>query len=139
MKKIVEQVIGVFNKTDEPFTAQRAWIETTYGNGSYRPLERRIKEKQDHITSLIKGKFGEINSVGSVTSRAYRCVVDIEEDLKHNIEDIFKPFIEGGFNIINLSERIDEIRDENVFLISWKHAFDDVQPKAKKKPELLND
>lgn len=125
MNNVVEQVKNMFNKSEEPFTAQRAWIETTYGNGSYRPLEKRIKEKQEHIKNVIKGKFDSGVSSGNILSRAYRCVIDIEEDLKHNIDDIFKPFIEGGFNIINLSERIDEIKDENVYLISWKHAFDE--------------
>lgn len=124
MNKIVESVKDMFNKNEEPFTAERAWVETTYGSGSYRPLEKRIREKQEHIKELIKGRFGSNNGVGNTVAKAYRCVVDIEDDIKHNINDIFKPFIEGGFIVINLSERIDEIKDENVYLISWKHAFD---------------
>ena len=30
---------------------------------------------------------------------------------------------EGGFKIINLSEKIEEIDDEHVYLISWKKIF----------------
>jgi hypothetical protein len=39
------------------------------------------------------------------------------------VDEIFKPFKEGGFKIINLSEKIDEIDNEHVYLISWKKIF----------------
>ena len=32
---------------------------------------------------------------------------------------------DGGFKIINLSEVVKEIDDENVYLISWKKVFKD--------------
>lgn len=137
MNNVMKQVKEMFNRNEEPLTAERAWIETTYGSGSFRPLEKRIKEKQDYIKNVIKGKFYSSNSVGNISSRAYRCVIDIEEDLKHNIDEIFKPFVEGGFSIINLSERIDEIKDENVYLISWKHAFEG--KKEDKNEENISD
>ena len=125
MNNVVEQVKGMFNKNEEPFTAERAWIETTYGNGSYRPLEKRIKEKQEHIKNVIKGKVDSGVSSGNILSRGGVGEKDTEVVGVTDIDDIFKPFIEGGFNIINLSERIDEIKDENVYLISWKHAFNE--------------
>ena len=96
-------------------------------------MEERIKGKQDYIRNLIKSKFPShderykpVNVNGS-----YRCVVDIEEDLVCYTDEVFKPFIEGGFKIINLSEQIKEIEDENVYLISWKKTF------KEKRKELL--
>ena len=44
MDNIITSVKSMFNKSDEDFTAERAWIETTYGTGSYRPIEKRIAE-----------------------------------------------------------------------------------------------
>ena len=113
-----------FLKTGEPFTAEKAWCETTYGQGQFKPVDRRIKEKKYYIRNLIRNNasYGKRNS--AVTSKAYRCVVDFEEDLKHHIDEILQPFIDGGFSVINLSERIDEINDEHVYLISWRHVFD---------------
>ena len=55
MDNIITSVKSMFNKNDEDFTAERAWIETTYGTGSYRPIEKRIAEKQSYIKSVIKG------------------------------------------------------------------------------------
>lgn len=126
MANVVEQVKEMFNKAEEPFTAERAWIETTYGNGSYRSIEKRIKDKQNYIKNIIKGKFDYAVTNGSTLSRAYRCVIDFEDDLKHHIKEILQPFVEGGFNIINLSDNVEAIKDENVYLISWKNAFDKI-------------
>lgn len=120
-----ESLKKVFHKDKPEFTAEFAWLETTYGNGTFRTLEQRIKDKQDYIRSLIKSKFPShderyrpANSNGS-----YRCVVDIEEDLMCCVDEVFKPFIDGGFKVINLSESVKEIDDENVYLISWKKVF----------------
>lgn len=120
-----ENLKKVFHKDKPEFTAEYAWLETTYGNGTFRSLEQRVKDKQEHIKNLIKSKFPShderyrpANMNGS-----YRCVVDIEEDLMCCIDEIFKPFIDGGFKIINLSEQVKEINDENVYLISWKKVF----------------
>ena len=54
---------------------------------------------------------------------SYRCVIDLEEDLSQYKDEILNPFIEKGFKIIDLSEKIDEIEDEHVYLISWKNIF----------------
>ena len=120
-----EHLKKVFHKEKPEFTAEYAWLETTYGGGTFLTLEERIKGKQDYIRNLIKSKFPShderykpVNVNGS-----YRCVVDIEEDLICCIDEVFKPFIEGGFKIINLSEHIKEIEDENVYLISWKKTL----------------
>lgn len=128
LTKLVDKTKSLIHKDKPDFTAEYAWIETTYGQGSYRTLEERIKEKQDYIKHIIKSKF-PARSEGYQFSNAngsYRCVVDIEEDLSGVVEEIFKPFIDGGFKIINLSDKIDEIEDEHVYLISWKKIFKDL-------------
>jgi hypothetical protein len=120
-----ENIKRVFQKSKPDFTAEYAWLETTYGAGTFRSLEQRIKEKQDFIRNLIKSKFPSHDERyrPSNTTGSYRCVVDIEEDLVCCVNDVFKPFIDGGFKIINLSEQIKEIEGENVYLISWKTIF----------------
>ena len=122
----VDKTKKLFGHKDKPeFTAEYAWIETTYGEGSYRSLEERISDKQRQIMNTIKSKFpSHLDEQRSSNSNgSYRCVVDIEEDLVCCIEEIFKPFIDGGFKIINLSEQVKEINNENVYLISWKKVF----------------
>ena len=114
-----------FHKETPDFTAEFAWIETTYGEGSFHTLEERIKSKQERIVHLIKSNFPpHIEGLRSCnTNSSYRCVVDIEEDLMCCVDEIFQPFVDGGFKIINLSEQIPEIANENVYLISWKKVF----------------
>lgn len=115
----------VLHKEKPDFTAEFAWLETTYGQDSFRTLEQRIKYKQEYIKSVIKSKFPmhderykPSNIVGS-----YRCVIDIEEDLVCCVDEVFRPFVEGGFKIINLSKNVAELSDENVYLITWKNTF----------------
>ena len=120
-----EGIKKVFHKEKPDFTAEFAWLETTYGNDTFRTLEQRIKDKQEYIRGVIKSKFpqhDERYKPANVFS-SYRCVVDIEEDLVCCADEVFKPFVDGGFKIINLSKYIAEISDENIYLISWKNIF----------------
>lgn len=115
----------IIHKKDVEFTAEYAWLETTYGDGSFKTLDERIKDKQDEIKSLIRSKFPYrgTNYPQSQRNGSYRCVVDIEEDLVGQIDVIFQPFIKSGFAVINLSDCVSEIDDENLYLISWKKTF----------------
>lgn len=126
LSEFVDKTKKLLGHKEKPeFTAEYAWIETTYGEGSYRSLEERIADKQKYIINTIKSKFpSHLDGQRSSNSNgSYRCVVDIEEDLYSVVDEIFKPFKEGGFKIINLSEKIDEIDNEHVYLISWKKIF----------------
>lgn len=119
-----ESIKKVFHKDKPEFTAEYAWLETTYGNGGFRTLDQRIRNKQQYIKNLIKSKFPSHETIGfDAPNGSYRCVVDIEEDLVCCVDEVFKPFIDGGFKIINLSEVVKEIDEENVYLISWKKVF----------------
>lgn len=120
-----KMVKKVFSKDEGEFTAERAWLETTYGEGVNVSLEDRIANKQREIVNLIKSKFPARNNDMVVYNKhvSYRCVIDIEEDLARYKDEILNPFIEKGFKIIDLSEKVDEIEDEHVYLISWKNIF----------------
>ena len=121
---MLEKILGKKNEPD--FSAERAWIESTYGEGCYVPISERIKEKQEYIKSSIQAKFRHIyqNNVRSFSS--YHCVIDIEDDLAAYVETVFKPFIDNGFTIINLSDKVEEIDEPHVYLVSWKNAFKNV-------------
>ena len=121
MKKFLNWLINSSAKSSEEVSAEKAWMESSYGRGSYVPIEERIKRKQKFIRNSIRSKcYYE----SGTPAQMYRCVVDIEEDLRHNVDEILQPFRDGGFNVIDLSAIIPELKEENVFLISWKHVFD---------------
>lgn len=122
IKKVFNKIL---NKDDGEFTAEKAWVKSTYGANVNFTLEERIANKQKSIRDTIKSKFRyqtEAINIGSSYS-SYRCVIDIEKDLEAHKDEILKPFIDGGFKVINLSDKIEEIEDENVYLISWKNIF----------------
>ena len=54
---------------------------------------------------------------------SYHCVLDIEDDLAAYVDIVFKPFVDNGFTIINLSDNVEEIDEPYVYLVSWKNAF----------------
>lgn len=116
----------VFNKEEEgDFTAESAWLKSTYGSGISCTTEERIANKQKSIKETIKSKFRITNGGTEAhnTSSSYRCIIDIEEDLAAYKDVILQPFINNGFKVINLSEKVEDIEDENVYLISWKNIF----------------
>jgi hypothetical protein len=121
----LEGIKRVFHKDKPNFSAEFAWLETTYGKDTFRSLEQRISDKQEHIKNIITSKFPlhDERYKPSNKTGSYHCVIDIEEDLMCCVEEVFRPFVEGGFKVINLSEQINEIKDENVYLISWKNVF----------------
>ena len=127
LDKIIKGVSNITNikKENKPFTAEYAWLETTYGHGAYKEQTDRINQKIERIKEMVKSKFPSNSEIyrNNNSKNSYRCIVDIEPDLFCCVDEIFKPFKENGFSVINLSEIVEEIEDEHVYLISWKNAF----------------
>ena len=120
--------------------AEQAWIESTYGFGSYKNIEDRIKEKREYINLCIQSKFKQVYQNGDSSNSSYHCVVDIEEDLASHVDTIFEPFIANGFTIIDLSKQVEEIDEPNVYLISWKNVFKNKPVDTNnQKTELIED
>ena len=126
-KKGLFEKIGLKHE-EEPITCERCAYESLNGENSFRTLPERIKKKQALITSTIKSKYAVLGQNGFIEKHAeYNCVVTIEEDLIRHVDEVFKPFIDGGFEIINISKACEDIHEENVFFISWRRAFQDVE------------
>lgn len=126
-KKGLFEKIGLKHE-EEPLTCERCAYESLNGENSFRTLPERIKKKQALITSTIKSKYAVLGQNGFIEKHAeYNCVVTIEEDLIRHVDEVFKPFIDGGFEIINISKACEDIHEENVFFISWRRAFQDVE------------
>ena len=117
------QKIGFDTKEPEPLTAEKAWCESMYGESTYKTIENRILDKQSDIRRIIKSKFAPRPQDNVVRYASFHCVVDIEEDLLNYVDEVFKPFTENGFEVINLSKECKSIDSEGVYFISWKKAF----------------
>lgn len=126
-KKGILEKIGLKHE-EEPLTCERCAYETINGENSFKTLPERIKLKQQDIIRLIKSKYVRQGQNGYITKQPeFNCVVTIEEDIIRYVEDVFKPFIDGGFEIINISKACEDIHEENVFFISWRRAFQNVE------------
>lgn len=116
MVDIVKGFVKKIEPKEKEFTAEEAYFRTKYG--IYRTVEQRIKDNQKMIKEAIRSKVAP--TYRPVTNfSSYYCVIDLDEELKPYVNDIFSPFIERGFKVINLSEKVEEIHDDLVFLISW--------------------
>lgn len=113
----------IIGKKEEEFNAEVAWYCSTHGNGSYKSLAERIQDKQNDIRRTIKSKYAPGQNENIVKFSSYHCVVDIEEDLVNYADEVFRPFIDGDFDVINLSEKCPDIDSEGVYFISWKNVF----------------
>ena len=122
-KKSLLEKIGVKKAKELPFTAEKCWCETKYGTGVYKLPSERIKDKQESIKATIESKFAPAPNYAGINRSSYHCVIDIEEDLINYVNEVLQPFYEGGFEIVNLSEECKSIKNEGIFLISWKNAF----------------
>lgn len=113
----------MFNKVESKekiLTAEEAYFKTKYG--IYRTTEQRIRDNQRNIKELIKSKMSPAYR-GETNFSSYYCVVDLDDDMKPYVDSVFKPFVDGGFEVINLAGKVKEIENEQVYLISWDKKF----------------
>jgi hypothetical protein len=120
IKKIFKKILPMSSK--DLISAEQAWIESTYGQGEYKEIEERIEAKRKYILECIKRRFR--TSSDMFMPSPYQCLINIEPDLRANATEIFRPFVEKGYQVINISECVSELKDEMIYYISWKHVFD---------------
>lgn len=95
--------------------ARQAYCKTTYGC-EMRP-EYVIKMHQQQINKLISNKT-QYHTNGDLFAD-YRCVYSFPTDSIPYIDEVLKPFRDAGYTVINLSEKVDELKNDHVYLISW--------------------
>lgn len=113
-KRISNWWKGKTSKEEDVISANEAFCRATYGENM--TTDTLIKVHQHQLNKLIKEKISfnyDKNSFG------YRCVYSFPEDMKPYIEEVLKPFSDKGYKIINLSEKVEELKADNVYLISW--------------------
>lgn len=95
--------------------ATSAYSKTTYGSDMDK--DSLVKLHQHQINRLIKDKT-EFRTNGD-SFADYRCVYSFPKDMAPYIDEVMQAFIDNGYNVINLSEKVEEIQNDNVYLISW--------------------
>ena len=96
-------------------SADDAYSKTTYG--SEMDAESLVKLHQHQINRLIKEKT-EFRTNGD-SFADYRCVYSFPKDVAPYIDEVLAAFKDMGYAVINLSDKVDEIKNDHVYLISW--------------------
>ena len=112
LKKLLGMLI---NKKTNFITSDEAYRIATYGTNIQD--NDIVLHYQKRINTLIRDKIMSMSRF----ENSYYCVIDFERCVEQYIDDIIEPFKERGFKFINISKKIDEIKDSNVYLISWKN------------------
>lgn len=94
--------------------ASEAYSKVTYGG--ITNAEDQIRYHQHEINSCIKNK---IMSTYDRNIFSYRCVYSFPDNMKPYIKDVLQVFIDNGYQVINLSQKVEELKSDNVYLISW--------------------
>lgn len=119
-RKLLSCCKNVFKKREEEIlTAQEAYFRTKYGD--IKSLDEYIKVAQNHIALEIRRNMipNTYESANEDKFHSYYAMVDFDDDMVPYVEEIFKPFKDKGFQFIPLSDRIEEINNASVWLISW--------------------
>lgn len=95
--------------------ADVAYCKATYGTNT--DVQTLIKLHQHRINNLINDKT--TFKTNGDTFADYRCVYSFPKDITPYISKILEPFKEKGYKIINISDKVDELSNDNVYLISW--------------------
>lgn len=115
---IWNHICGLFGEDDRLMSAEEAYYRTRYG--AYHTLEQRIKEYQREIRALIRYKaFPGACEHGEMRYSSCYCVTELDEDIAPHAEEIFKPFVEAGYNITDLGGITKDFETPFVFLVSW--------------------
>lgn len=116
-KSKCEMLLG--HREERLMTAEEAYFKTKYGDIS--SLEEYIKVAQAHIALEIRRNMypDTCSSVYEDKFHSYYAMVDFDDDMVPYVDEIFKPFRDNGFLFIPLHDRIEEINNASVWLISW--------------------
>ena len=94
--------------------ATEAYSIATYGSNTDKAS--LIKMHQAQLYKLIRDK---INFNYDKNSFGYRCVYSFPDDMIPYIDEVLKPFKDKGYEVINLSTVVSQLKNDHVYLISW--------------------
>ena len=83
--------------------------------------EQFVLQKQVSINTLIKERISNID-LYETDFEKYFIVLPFSETEDECSEEIFRPFIDEGYKIVKISEYLEILKGNNIYLLSWKEA-----------------
>lgn len=119
-KGFLDKVKDFFSGTNtSEVSATEVFFRTKYG--SVMCPEDYVKTAQSYIRKVIYSRSDPSyrRSPEEALFRSYYCLIDIDSEMKDYIDQIFEPFVNAGFAVTKLSGRVEEIKEDYVYLVSW--------------------
>lgn len=111
-------MLGVEMRKKGEETATDAFFRTKYG-GIMSP-DHYVEAAQSYIRRMISARTDPYDrSPEEILFRSYYCMVDFDSEMKDYMDRIFEPFIEAGYSVTKISGKIEEIKNDLVYIISW--------------------
>lgn len=101
---------------NEFITSAEAYNITTYG--CYDSIDKIVERERQRINMSIRERMVPA-CFGASRFDSYNTIVSFVDDMKPYIEEILKPFRERGFRVTLISDRLEELAEDNVYIISW--------------------
>lgn len=114
---LFNRLFFMWNSNKKLLTRKEAYDSTTYGRCMDR--EQFIKKKQIDINSSIREKT-QNSQFTDTEFEKYFLIVSFNKVEEDCASEVFKPFRDDGYTIIKLSDTVDVLKGNNVYLISWK-------------------
>ena len=116
---LLNNLLHYFDKKTKLLTKEEAFNNATYGKCMTR--EQYVSHRQADINSMIRSRIQNTFS-GDTDYEKYFLTVSFNETEEECAEEIFKPFKGNGFIIVKISDEIELLKGNNVYLITWKDA-----------------
>lgn len=100
--------------------ANKAFCRTTYG--CEMDAKKLIQIHRNRINNLIVDKSTPDKITDSSQGNLltdYYCIYSFPENVANYIDEILSVFIENGYKVVNLSNIVEDIVTDNVYLIGW--------------------
>lgn len=101
--------------SEDIMSADSAYCKSTYGMSM--DVNTLINLHQHQINKLVNSKTS-YRTNGDIFGD-YFCMYSFPKDIVPYIDQILEPFKQRGYDVINLSERVEEFKNYNVYSISW--------------------
>lgn len=99
-------------------SATDAFFRTKYGD--IKSPEQYVEVAQSYIRRMIESRIDPYRrDPKDAIFRSYYCIVDFDSEMRDYMDKIFEPFKRDGYLVTKLSGRIEEIKNELVFIVSW--------------------
>lgn len=110
-----------FDKRQKLITKSEAFNSATYGKCMTR--EQYVMREQTEINVKIREKISNV-SLSDTDFEKYFLILSFNETEEECSQETFKPFIDNGYEVEKLSDKISSLSGTHVYLLNWRKELE---------------